>query len=263
MKKHRPVPIQPSIEIPQGKAIMPSRFQLAWDAVDEDPIVRENLKLRSELMIAIDESVRQKRLTQTEVAEKLGVSQPRVSALLKGKINDFRLDALVSFAFRMGLRVNLQVTSAYGPASTMKTSESTKERSMSESASTIVYESYTYVCYASTDADVVHGEISWLQQQGLKLWYDGSLDRDEIKPESIANAIESAARVLYYVSKASLASDFCRREMEYARLRGAVIVRVILEELDPTTQGAGGGQDILLDAVRDDSYREHLLAALV
>lgn len=256
-------PIQPSIEIPQGKAIMPSRFRLAWDVIEEDPIVRENLRLRSELMIEIEKLVRRKRLTQTEVAETLGVSQPRVSALLKGKINDFRLDALVSFACRMGLRVDLQVNKAYGPAGFMKTNESTKEKSMSETTSIIADESYTYVCYASADAEVVHGEIGWLQQQGLKVWYDGSAIPGELKPEDIANAIEGAAHVLYYVSKASAASDFCRREMEYARLKGAAIVRVVLEEPDPTNQGAGSGQDVLLDAVRDDSYREHLLTALV
>jgi predicted XRE-type DNA-binding protein len=48
-------------------------------------------------------------LTQTQAAELLHLTQPRVSALLRGKIEEFRLDSLVDIAHRLGLSVELLV----------------------------------------------------------------------------------------------------------------------------------------------------------
>jgi predicted XRE-type DNA-binding protein len=46
-------------------------------------------------------------LTQGEAAQLLGVSQPRVSALVRGKIDLFSIDALVKMLSRVGLRVTV------------------------------------------------------------------------------------------------------------------------------------------------------------
>jgi predicted XRE-type DNA-binding protein len=85
------------------------RFSSVWDAIEDDPIRVENLKLRSALMIEIAERIKDEGLTQTQAAEVLHVTQPRVSALLKGKINDFRLDSLVDMAHRLGMHVSINV----------------------------------------------------------------------------------------------------------------------------------------------------------
>lgn len=85
------------------------RFDSIWDALEDDPIRVENLKLRSALLIEITEVLKSRALTQQQAAELLHISQPRVSALLKGKINDFRLDSLVDIAHRLGLHVTLNV----------------------------------------------------------------------------------------------------------------------------------------------------------
>ncbi len=68
-----------------------------------------NLALRSELMIRIGEFVKDSRLTQAEAAGRLGLTQPRLNALLKGRIDQFSLDALVNVATRAGLHVALKV----------------------------------------------------------------------------------------------------------------------------------------------------------
>ncbi len=60
-------------------------------------------------MIEINEYIDTGRSTQVELAKILETTQPRVSALRKSKINDFRLDMLVDFAIRLGLRVSLDV----------------------------------------------------------------------------------------------------------------------------------------------------------
>lgn len=71
-----------------------------------------NLLLRSELMICIEKFVKDSGLTQAAAAKQLGLTQPRLNALLKGKIERFTLDALVNIATHAGLRVELRVKKA-------------------------------------------------------------------------------------------------------------------------------------------------------
>jgi len=84
-------------------------FESVWDALEDDPVRQENFKLRSELMITISETIIKRGLKQQDVAELLHITQPRVSALLKGKLDKFRLDTLVDIAHRLGLHVSINV----------------------------------------------------------------------------------------------------------------------------------------------------------
>ena len=84
-------------------------FNSVWDALEDDPVRQENLKLRSALMMEIAERIKNQGLTQTQAAEVLHITQPRVSTLLKGKINDFRLDSLVDMAHRLGMHFSISV----------------------------------------------------------------------------------------------------------------------------------------------------------
>lgn len=72
----------------------------------------ENLRLRSELMMRIHAFHDQSGMTQGESAKLLGMTQPRLNALLKGKLSQFSLDALVNIATRAGLNVRLVVRKA-------------------------------------------------------------------------------------------------------------------------------------------------------
>lgn len=85
------------------------QFESVWDALEEDSVRVQNLKLRSVLLIDITEKLRSLDLTQARVAEILCINQPRVSALLQGKIDKFRLDSLVDMAHRLGLNVSIRV----------------------------------------------------------------------------------------------------------------------------------------------------------
>lgn len=85
------------------------QFSSVWDALEDDPVRQENLKLRSALMMEIAERIKDQGVTQAQAAEVLHITQPRVSALLKGKINDFRLDSLVDMAHRLGMHVSINV----------------------------------------------------------------------------------------------------------------------------------------------------------
>lgn len=72
----------------------------------------ENLRLRSELMRQIDAYYRESGMTQAAAAKSLGLTQPRLNALLKGKLSQFSLDALVNIASNAGMNVRLVVKKA-------------------------------------------------------------------------------------------------------------------------------------------------------
>jgi predicted XRE-type DNA-binding protein len=87
-------------------------FDNVWDAIEPDPAKRENLKLRSELMLRLTQHIEGEEWTQAEAAKRLGVTQPRISNLMRGKINAFSLDLLVKMAATAGLRVTMKLTKA-------------------------------------------------------------------------------------------------------------------------------------------------------
>ncbi|AOF83282.1 helix-turn-helix domain protein [Methyloversatilis sp. RAC08] len=77
-----------------------------------DPEEAQHLALRSELMHAIRKYVADSDQTQQRAARLMGVTQPRLNMLLKGKINEFSLDALVSMLAKAGMRVEMKVKKA-------------------------------------------------------------------------------------------------------------------------------------------------------
>ena len=84
-------------------------FESVWDAIEKDPVMAANLKARSSVMIAIEQTVKSWNLSQVRAAKRLGLTQPRLNDLLRGRINKFSLDALMVVAEKAGLTVTLQV----------------------------------------------------------------------------------------------------------------------------------------------------------
>ena len=76
------------------------------------PAEAENLRIRSAMMRALVAFLRQEKLTQARAAKLLGVTQPRVSDLVRGKIHLFSIDNLVVLLAAAGLRVDLKVKRA-------------------------------------------------------------------------------------------------------------------------------------------------------
>lgn len=88
------------------------RFASVWDAIEDTPEQAESMKLRAALMMALTQRIEQSGLSQVQAAERFGVTQPRVSDLVRGKIHLFSLDALVNMAAAAGLHVELRVLEA-------------------------------------------------------------------------------------------------------------------------------------------------------
>ena len=97
------------------KTMSNDTFTSVWDAIEDDPAQAENMKLRSALMIALKTHLVHHGLSQARAAEILGVTQPRVSDLMRGKINVFGLDALVNMAAALGMPLELRIQEAGPP----------------------------------------------------------------------------------------------------------------------------------------------------
>lgn len=90
----------------------PKTFASVWDAIEDTPAAAENMKLRSKLMMSLSDYIARAGLNQAQAAKLLGVTQPRVSDLVRGKIELFGLDTLVNMAVAAGLQVELRVKKA-------------------------------------------------------------------------------------------------------------------------------------------------------
>ncbi len=85
------------------------RFASVWDAIEDTPEEAENMKLRSALVMALKNHLTRTEMSQTQAARLFGVTQPRISDLMRGKINLFSLDALVNMATAAGLHIEMRV----------------------------------------------------------------------------------------------------------------------------------------------------------
>ena len=85
------------------------RFSSVWDAIEDTPEEAANMRLRSMLMTALGNHIARNDMSQAQAAKVFGVTQPRVSDLMRGKIHLFALDALVNMASAAGLHIEMRV----------------------------------------------------------------------------------------------------------------------------------------------------------
>ena len=92
---------------------MPTKIQRSSGNVFRDvgfpPEEAENLRLRSELMIQVRRMLETRKLTQAAGAKLFGVTQPRISDLVRGRIELFSIDGLVNMLAHAGVKVTLTV----------------------------------------------------------------------------------------------------------------------------------------------------------
>jgi len=70
----------------------------------------EELLAKAQLVFEIQKAVKKKKLTQTEAAEKLGLTQPKLSILLKGQFKGYSTDRLIRFLRILGQDIDIFVT---------------------------------------------------------------------------------------------------------------------------------------------------------
>lgn len=85
------------------------RFNSVWDAIEDTPQQAASMRVRSELMMALQKWLKAEGLTQATAAGLFGVTQPRVSDLMRGRINLFSLDTLIDMAATAGLAPSVTI----------------------------------------------------------------------------------------------------------------------------------------------------------
>ena len=96
---------------PEEDFVIHGPYENVWDAVlEDDPAEREHQKMLSDLSIAIRKRIKAKGWTQKEAAKQMSVTQPRVSDLMRDKLDLFSIDSLVAMAGLAGIRVKLSFT---------------------------------------------------------------------------------------------------------------------------------------------------------
>jgi len=88
------------------------RFESVWDAIEDTPQQAASMRARSHLMIELAELIRRQGWSQKAAAEKFGVTQPRISDLMRGKVDIFSLDTLIDMATVAGLAPKITIRKA-------------------------------------------------------------------------------------------------------------------------------------------------------
>lgn len=79
------------------------RFASVWDAIEDTQQQAASMRARSELMMALQRWVKDSGRTQADAARLFGITQPRMSDLMRGKIGLFSLGAMIDMATAAGL----------------------------------------------------------------------------------------------------------------------------------------------------------------
>ena len=86
------------------------RFTSVWDAIEDTPQEAASMKARSALMMELSTVIQSSGMTQSDAAALFGVTQPRVSDLMRGKINLFSLDTLIDMASTAGMSPTVKLS---------------------------------------------------------------------------------------------------------------------------------------------------------
>ena len=88
---------------------MSNKFKSVFDAIADTREEALNMKLRAQLMNEIIAKIEKKGWKQDEAAEKMGVTQPRISDLQRGKMSKFSLDMLINMLASIGEDVEIKI----------------------------------------------------------------------------------------------------------------------------------------------------------
>ncbi len=85
------------------------KFGSVWDAIESTPQQAASMRARSELMMALQDWVRSAGGTQAAAAKLFGVTQPRMSDLMRGRLHLFSLETLMDMATTAGMEPHISI----------------------------------------------------------------------------------------------------------------------------------------------------------
>lgn len=85
------------------------RIRTAFEDLEDSPVLAEKLRIRAELMLAIEKEIKRRKLTQAKAGTIMGVARSRVASLMANEIEKFTIDALVSMYQALGGRIEIKL----------------------------------------------------------------------------------------------------------------------------------------------------------
>lgn len=123
--------------------------------------------------------------------------------------------------------------------------------------------SFIVVCYAHNDAESVYQDLTLLKNAGCNIWYDEGISAGKSWRAEIASAIQGADKLVFFISKTSLASKHCLREVDYALNHDIEIIPVYLDDVKlPEELALVFNRVQALFRENDQMYIEHLTSAI-
>ena len=125
---------------------------------------------------------------------------------------------------------------------------------------------YVFVSYSHADDREVYAEIRWLQDQGINVWYDAAgIGAGAEWNDEIARAIKGTVCFLYFITPASVRSEHCRRELNFAQSKEKRVLSVHLKETevpDGLRLSLENRQAVFIYRMTRADYEQALLQAL-
>ena len=94
----------------------------------------------------------------------------------------------------------------------------------------LAYEDYAFVSYSHKDSDTVFDIILKLHEAKYRIWYDEGIEAGSEWPQIVAERVLKSALLIVFVSKDFIASQNCRREINYGVSRKKKMVVISLDD---------------------------------
>jgi len=124
---------------------------------------------------------------------------------------------------------------------------------------------YVFACYSHADKALVYPELQWLYEAGVNVWYDEGISPGSEWTEELASHIEKCAVFSFFVTPSSVASEHCRRELNFALDQRCKILAIHLERTELPSGlklVLSNRQAILAYEYASGDYRTRLVSAI-
>ena len=148
---------------PETDGLAVQTFACVWDALTDSPAEAAVMRLRSDLLIAIQQTVANWDVTRAAAAQHLDLTRQRLDELLRGSMGRFSMDELIELATRAGLDVRVQVQPA---RARQKTAAAADKASLADGCS-------------AEDRALLEEAFSALRRERGKAWIDACRRADE------------------------------------------------------------------------------------
>ena len=124
------------------------------------------------------------------------------------------------------------------------------------------HDSFVFVCYAHEDVGTVYADIAWMDEQGMRVWYDEGISIGARWTDELASAIHRCSGFAFFASSSSVASNHCVNEVNFAVELDKPFYSIYIEDIslpDGLQLVMGPKQAIFRHKLPPTTYRSRLL----